>query len=57
MAIADSTSVAHPRVSGFQALEQDFQQTPGGLDIVFDAKDDILLSGVSQVVAGDFVFT
>lgn len=43
--------------TSFQQLEQDFHQTASGLDIVFDTSNDILLSGVSKVVAGDFVFT
>jgi hypothetical protein len=43
--------------SSFQQIQPLFQQTSGGLDIVFDAKNGILLSGVSQVAAGDFVFS
>jgi Ca2+-binding RTX toxin-like protein len=44
-------------ISSFQQLEQDFHPTASGLDIVFGPNNDILLHGVSQVVAGDFVFT
>ena len=43
--------------SGFAELEQNVHQTSAGLAIVFDAKDDILLAGVSKVVAADFVFS
>jgi hypothetical protein len=45
--------------TGFDQLSQDFHQTTNGLDIVFDASNDILLSGInqSQLSAGDFVFT
>lgn len=45
--------------TSFQQLEQNFHQTANGLDIVFDASNDILLSGInqSQVGAGDFLFT
>lgn len=43
--------------TGFQQLEQDFHQTASGLDIVFNSNNDILLHGVTQVQAGDFVFS
>jgi Ca2+-binding RTX toxin-like protein len=44
-------------INNFQQLEQLFQTTANGLDIVFSSSSDILLHGVSQVVAGDFVFS
>jgi Ca2+-binding RTX toxin-like protein len=45
--------------NSFTQVEALFQQTAKGLDIVFDAADSILLSGVNQnqVSAGDFVFS
>lgn len=56
------SGVDHIDLQGFglsssQQLEQLFQSTANGLDIVFNASSDILLHGVSHVVAGDFVFT
>ena len=44
-------------LSSFQQLEQLFQTTANGLDIVFNSSSSILLHGVSQVAAGDFVFS
>jgi hypothetical protein len=45
--------------TNFSQVEALFQQTTSGLDIVFDASNGILLSGInqSQVGAGDFVFS
>jgi hypothetical protein len=43
-------------VSSFAQLSPHLQQTAGGVDIVFDADNDILLHGVSQVTGGDFLF-
>jgi len=44
-------------LNSFQQLEQLFQTTANGLDIVFNASSDILLHGVSQAASGDFVFS
>jgi serralysin len=44
-------------LSSFQQLEQLLQTTANGLDIVFNSTSSILLHGVSQVAAGDFVFS
>lgn len=44
-------------VSNFDQLSHLFHQTASGLDIVFSASSDILLHRVSQVTAGDFVFS
>jgi hypothetical protein len=43
--------------SSFEQLATHFQTTANGLDIVFDANNDVLLHGVTTVTAGDFAFT
>ena len=44
-------------LSSFQQLEPLLQTTANGLDVVFNSTSSILLHGVSQVAAGDFVFS
>jgi hypothetical protein len=43
--------------ASFEQLSTDVQQTANGLDIAFNSNNDILLHGVSQVVASDFMFS